>query len=274
MRWKMSRFSDMFRHMGPEDVTERDAVLDAIDEFDSLGRTAFLAQYGFGPAQNYIVEYTGRQYDGDALIAVAHGHQHGRPLTSRDLPADGGTAMSALRTLDFRVLLVGKGNATSHTVHGLQASRNVWSVKRGDITTRSAISAAYGGSIYGGIEPSARTPNVLIYVDPARGVLNGYNYDGWDPYEDGVFYYTGEGRKGDQQMVVGNKAVLDHAESGRTLRLFEAADGGRRKGGKRQRYIGAFRVDPAQPWRFEEAPDAHGRRRKVIVFRLLSEECY
>lgn len=54
----------------------------------------------------------------------------------------------------------------------------------------------------------------MIYTDPDQGTLNGYNYDGWDANDDSVFYYTGEGRHGDQEIREGNKAILNHEADG------------------------------------------------------------
>ena len=55
----------------------------------------------------------------------------------------------------------------------------------------------------------------------------------------------------------------------RILRLFEAA-GPTRPGGKPQRYLGAYAIDPQAPYRYEPAPDRNGSIRNVIVFRLLA----
>jgi hypothetical protein len=42
-----------------------------------------------------------------------------------------------------------------------------------------------------------RTPNVLLFTDPATGRQDGY-WDGW--VNDEVFHYTGEGQHGDQRL--------------------------------------------------------------------------
>ena len=251
------------RAMGLKDVTDRSAVLDAIDEFDDLGREIFLEKYGFRPSRSYVLEYTGRRYDSKAIVGAAHGYQHGRPLASDEFSGGDATVKPLLEGLGFHVARLENARVDTDST---------WLLEPGEITTRSEIKAAYGGTIYGGIEPSRTSPNILIYTDPVQGALHGYNYDGWDPVAEGVFFYTGEGRSGDQRMVDGNKAILEHFETARTLRLFEAVDGKQRPGGKLQRYVGAFRVDQADPWRYEPAPDSEGKQRKVIVFRLIAED--
>jgi hypothetical protein len=134
---------------------------------------------------------------------------------------------------------------------------------------RALLSRAERKARFGGIEPSSSSPNVFLYSDPSRGEAYGYSYDGWA--DDGrMFLYTGEGRVGDQPMNHGNRAILEHRDRGRSLRLF-VADG--LVGGtaqRNQRYIGEFEIDHANPYSLQEAPDANGENRTVFVFRLRS----
>lgn len=51
----------------------KSSVLQAIAEFDQLGREAFLAKYGFGPAHRYFLLYDGVAYDSKAICGAAHG---------------------------------------------------------------------------------------------------------------------------------------------------------------------------------------------------------
>ena len=57
------------------DLTDRHAVESAIEEFDRIGRDAFLAKYGFGPARSYFLLYRGFRYDSKAVVGAAHGYQ-------------------------------------------------------------------------------------------------------------------------------------------------------------------------------------------------------
>lgn len=57
------------------DLTSRQAVLDAIAEFDRLGRDVFLDKYGFGRAREYFLVVDGRRYDSKAIVGAAHGYQ-------------------------------------------------------------------------------------------------------------------------------------------------------------------------------------------------------
>ena len=134
-----------------------------------------------------------------------------------------------------------------------------WDLAPGDKLVRRDLHARYGGSWYGGIEPSSKTPNVLLFTDRAAGKRFGYSFDGWHP--DTTFHYTGEGQVGDQLMREGNRAIRDHRERGRALRLFE-------KDGTSVIYVGEFEVPDDGHWLIDEAPDRNGMKRAVFVFRL------
>ena len=70
--------------MGLPDIT-RSAVLDAMAEFDRLGRDVFLDTYHFGRALSYFVEHDGKLYDSKAVAGYAHGQVSGHPRwTSED----------------------------------------------------------------------------------------------------------------------------------------------------------------------------------------------
>jgi 5-methylcytosine-specific restriction protein A len=149
----------------------------------------------------------------------------------------------------------------------LRRSPADWDLPVGARLSRSERKARFGGAIYGGIEPSARSPNVFLYSDPSRGETYGYNYDGWA--DDGrLFLYTGEGREGDQPMSHGNRAILEHQKQGRALRLFVADGQVAGTAQREQRYVGEFQIDPSKPYSIEDAPDESGEQRTVFVFRL------
>jgi hypothetical protein len=84
-------------------LTSRDAVLQAIKEYDELGREAFLKKYGFGPARSYYVVHDGKRYDSKAIAGVAYGLQHpGRGhLAGRDFVGGASTVQPVLEALGF-----------------------------------------------------------------------------------------------------------------------------------------------------------------------------
>lgn len=90
------------------DLTSAQAVHEAMDEFDRLGRDAFLARYGFGHAREYFVRRGGVLYDSKAIAGVAVGYQffHVGPLKSSDFSGGEATVGAKLQELGFEVVVV------------------------------------------------------------------------------------------------------------------------------------------------------------------------
>ena len=135
-----------------------------------------------------------------------------------------------------------------------------WTLKSGESILRIHLHQQFGGSGQGGINPSNKSPNIFIFSDPETGHQYGYH----DHWKDGVFYYIGEGQKGDQQMIRGNRQILDHKSKGRAIRLFYGSRG-------TVTYIGKLKVDERDPYELQNAPQKEGGVRKVIVFRLIED---
>lgn len=133
---------------------------------------------------------------------------------------------------------------------------------------RAEIRGAYGGNPQAGVSRSGSSPNVLIYSDHEKASANGYDFDGWDASQQ-VYYYTGEGKLGDQVMVRGNRAIAEHRSDGTTLRLFVAVGNRAGSGTRIHQYVGPFAVDREQPYVIRRAPGTDGVPRDVFVFRLL-----
>ena len=133
----------------------------------------------------------------------------------------------------------------------------MWTLKKGDTIRRTLLHKQFGGGGQGGISPCRRSPNILIFSDYTEGEQHGY----LDRWEGDTFLYVGEGQVGDQQMIRGNKAILEHVEDGRPIRLFWGCRG-------EVTYGGEFRIDKDTPWSTEKATSKSGKMRNVIVFHL------
>src|SRR5437764_14265389 len=96
-----------------------------------------------------------------------------------------------------------------------------WHLQPGDTIKRTELHAMYRGGGQGGIAPCTRTPNVLIFTDRNVGQEHGY-LDQWDG---DTLNYAGEGQRGDQTFMRGNKAILHHQDDKRALRVFEGIRG-------------------------------------------------
>lgn len=91
--------------MSLRDLSDPDAVLAALREYDSIGRDAFLAKYGFRKAHNYFLLHDGKQYDSKAIVGAAHGHQFPAkgPLRFDEFSGGEATVRQVLRTLGYEV---------------------------------------------------------------------------------------------------------------------------------------------------------------------------
>jgi hypothetical protein len=127
----------------------------------------------------------------------------------------------------------------------------------GDSLSRREVHERFGGRRQGGVSPSREAPAVIFFTDPATGHRHGY-YDGWDA--EGLFNYVGEGQRGDQRFVQGNKSILQHREDHRTLEGFLAR-------GTEVTYLGEFEL---VDWFLRDAHETGDKNtlRQVIVFRL------
>lgn len=125
---------------------------------------------------------------------------------------------------------------------------------------RSRIHDKLGGNRQSGISPNNTTGKIFLFSTPHKGRVNGYT-DGWGP--DGFYYYSGEGRQGDQGIKKGNRSVLHHAEEGVTLHLFKSVESGV------VQHVGEFAVHKSAPYYWTDALDMDGEMRSMIVFRLV-----
>ena len=79
--------------MGLGDLTDRTAVLHALEEFDALGREEFLSRTASITLCGYFLVHEGKRYDSKAIAGVAYKYEHGGPLHAKDF--NGGAATVA-----------------------------------------------------------------------------------------------------------------------------------------------------------------------------------
>src|SRR5438552_1931535 len=95
--------------MALTELTDRAAVLSAMQEYDGLGQDVFLKKYGYAPARRFRLVHNGISYDSKAIVGVAFKYQF--PDRGPLLPADfsGGEAIVVplLERLGFQVQAIG-----------------------------------------------------------------------------------------------------------------------------------------------------------------------
>lgn len=114
--------------MALSDLTDRSAVLQAIAEFDAIGRDAFLQQHRFGPVRRYYLSHEGKLYDSKAIVGAAHRFQHpdADPLRAADFSGGDATVRRKLEELGFAVEVTAAADgerASEHLVVGTIYSR-------------------------------------------------------------------------------------------------------------------------------------------------------
>jgi 5-methylcytosine-specific restriction protein A len=205
--------------MAVSDITAG-AVQAALDEFNELGREAFLARYKMGPARGHYLVQNGKKYDAKAIVAAAHARLPDKGLLTADDFHGGEASTRPLRRLGFK------------TVGPADAVTGVIPFERGQLYHRQTdIHQQFGGQERGGIATPDDVPLVFIFTGET-GARYGYE-DKW--IDDGTFEYTGEGKKGPMEFVRGNRAIRDHSVDGKDILLFEAD---KKKG--LYRYMGSF----------------------------------
>lgn len=98
---------------------------DALNEFSNLGRTAFLARYGFGKSRDFLIRNpaNGELCDSKAIVGAAFGFQYPGegPLKPADFSGGEATVAPKLQSLGFEVVRIGE-DWSQHKVDATVAS--------------------------------------------------------------------------------------------------------------------------------------------------------
>src|ERR1051326_6106140 len=127
--------------MALSDITDPTVVLQTVREFDTLGREAFLAQYGFGRAREYFLVLNGKRYDSEAILGAAHGYQFPEkgPLRAADFSGGDATVKTKLEELGF------PGESTPAAKPPVsQPQYTSSSLQVGDVYTREQLRELFG----------------------------------------------------------------------------------------------------------------------------------
>jgi 5-methylcytosine-specific restriction protein A len=109
--------------MALRDLTQRE-ILQAVAEYDRLGRDRFFEKYGFRSARSYLLVVDGKTYDSKAIVGAAHGYLADRePLAPSDFSGGAATVGRLLTSLGFEVSQAGPGMTVDELVNSLSALR-------------------------------------------------------------------------------------------------------------------------------------------------------
>ncbi len=90
------------------------------------------------------------------------------------------------------------------------------SFTKNNLYKRSELHKKYGGRQQYGISNCPKYPIIFIFSNPEEK-QDVYE----DKWENGYFYYSGEGRVGDMEFKSGNKSIRDHEIDGKHIYLFK-----------------------------------------------------
>jgi putative restriction endonuclease len=226
--------------MALADLSDPAAVVRAIEEFDAIGREAFLERYGFGPARQFFVGYYSRHYDSKAILGAAHGFEFPEqgPLSHADF-SGGEPTVRKLMELGFSVVQMGA------ETRGLRVFGHVALSPPGSTfdNRRELADAAVHRPLQAGIS--------YTESDGADSIVISGGYEDDEDYGD-LIIYTGHGGNDpatghqieDQQFRRGNLALARNADEGRPVRVVRGAGGNpQHSPATGFRYDGLYAVD-------------------------------
>ncbi len=215
------------------------SVLKALEEFDRIGRDAFLDKFGFGKAHDYFLVKDGVSYDSKAIAGAAHGYLPGfSALAANDFSGGEATVKKTLENLGFKIRDPVRNDLPSP----------------GSVLTNEEIGRLFAVGNMGGMRRSTRRNLLVLISDPYKGLYQ-------DRWEGEVLHYTGMGPEGDQDINYSqNRTLTQSPDTGISVHLLEALDP--------QKYTYGGEVGLAGDPYQEEQLDQAGQPRKVWMFPL------
>ena len=222
------------------DQLSRATIESALAEF-SGGRA-----HNFADSTGYDLLYEGKRFPPKAIVGLAAEIATGLAYFPDDF--SGGLGSKCFRLLEeagFEIRAKSESNVSSEElpfVVGREYNR------------LRDIHSQYKGQQQGGISTPLETSFIFLFTGES-GTRYGYK----DGFVDGVFWLTGEGQKGDMQMVRGNLAIKDHLQNGKRLLLFEYT---------RKSTVSFMGEASYLAHHFDQKLDLDGNMRNAIVFEL------
>jgi len=141
---------------------------------------------------------------------------------------------------------------------GFGPDYNVKHLAKQPILTYQQVEEQFGIKIAGFGRGINRTLSTVVLISSIDKKKNGFVYhDHWTT--DGDYIYSGEGKTGDQQMTLGNKAIVDAQSDGKIIYLFVKFSP------QEYYYQGIFSL---VEYTYEDDKDETGNIRKEYKFKL------
>ncbi|HEY3443602.1 MAG TPA: HNH endonuclease [Paludibaculum sp.] len=118
---KLAKFSD------------RNAVLQALAEYDLMGQDRFLRTYKFGKALTHLIRHEGKQYDSKAIFGRAFSIQFpDQPLTTNSFGGGIAQVVRPLRELGFEIVTRNEIERLKRTPGGVVAHELIADAEKAD----------------------------------------------------------------------------------------------------------------------------------------------
>lgn len=141
---------------------------------------------------------------------------------------------------------------------GFGPDYNVRYLAKQPILNYQQVEEQFGIKISGFGRGINRAPSTVVLISSVDKKKSGFVYhDHWT--NDGDYMYSGEGKTGDQQMTLGNKAIINSARDGKPIHLFVKFSP------QEYYYQGVFSL---VDYTYEDDKDESGNVRKEYKFRL------
>lgn len=221
-------------------AVSKERIDKALLEFDSKYRSKREWQgWENNQAHRYAVHAGGELYPAKKIVSLATGIAVGEF-------SGGHPTNSYLEKRGFTIVELprGEGELAVQFTPGVVYDR------------KTEINGPFGGSLQSGIAASATYPAIFLFTGDS-----GEQYGYADHWEEGAYFYTGEGQRGPMTLTRGNRAIADHAKDGRALYLFKSLGKG-----NGYAYMGEFSCADMFT---QTQPDVDGQDRAALVFRLV-----
>ena len=198
--------------MGLSNIRDRQAVLDAIDEWKLIGEENFLKKYGFGRARHYWLIHEGEPYSSKAIVGAAHGYARPDlgPLKAGDFSGGEASVMKKLEELHFDIE-VGRAPLRKETSTSQR-------LRVDEIYTRRELSDSFhitDATINTGVFRPKGTSSIWLFVTENKKVNHARVLN---RLEGDVLHWQG------QQAGKKDASIIEHQAKGLELLVFYRTD--------------------------------------------------
>lgn len=197
--------------MSLSDIDNRQAVLDAIAEWQLLGEEEFLKKYGFRRSQSYWLVYEGERYASKAIVGAAHGYARPDlgPLAPSDFNGGAYTVKRKLEELRFDVEV--------ERIHPSELTFTSQKLQVGEVYTRRGLRQQFritDATINTGVFRPKNSSSIWLFVTEKK-TADRTPYR--DHLEDDILYWQGQTSGRTDALIV------EHQVKGLELLVFYRA---------------------------------------------------